>query len=122
MTSGPSEARRSSSRDALAPIMQRSIQELRGNVAAIFGKLLQQRLVKKHVHLRRVIYVAAVVQLGREFLAFRKAGIHTQRLHQVDARMTPVQLLTSRRYDRVKLHGDGDGRRVDRLESPVVGT
>jgi len=49
--------------------------------------------VQPDVHRRRVVHVAAVVQLARQRLAVLQAAVEAEQLHQVDDRRAPVQLL-----------------------------
>src|SRR4051794_14503066 len=71
----------------------RSVLDLRRQLAAIGSELARHLLVQPDIHAGRVVGVTAVAELLGEFLAGRQARIDIERLHQVDDRGAPFQLL-----------------------------
>jgi hypothetical protein len=59
----------------------RSVVQLRRNVAAVLRDLLQYGLVQPHVHLCRVAHqIGRAAELGRKFLACRVAAVDVEQL------------------------------------------
>ncbi|GCC45023.1 hypothetical protein chiPu_0028860, partial [Chiloscyllium punctatum] len=79
-------------------------------LAAIGGELGHHLLMQPDIHGGGVVGIAGVVQLLRELLARRKARVEAERLHQVDDRGAPVELLAGGRRRLVDDRSD-----IDRL-------
>src|SRR4051795_5853697 len=88
------------SRALLLRTGDRSVLDLRRQLAAIGGELGHYLLVQPDVHGRGIVGVAAVAELLGEVLARGEAGIDVERLHEVDDRGAPFQLFALVRGDR----------------------
>src|SRR5689334_22373851 len=67
--------------------------DFRRQLAAIGGELGHDLLVQPDVHAGGVVGVTGIAKLLGEFLAGGEAGVDVERLHQVDDRGPPFQLL-----------------------------
>ena len=77
--------------DADALSVPYSVQQIRGDITAVFGQLLKHGLVQPHIHLRRITHlVGGATKLCRQLLARPKAAIKTKQLHQIDDGYLPV--------------------------------
>src|SRR6516165_8623433 len=63
------------------------------NLSAIFRELDHYLLMQPDVHRSRVLGVARVVQLFRQLLARGKAAVQIEQLHQINDRVSPIELL-----------------------------
>jgi len=86
----------------------RSVLDLGRQLAAIGRELGHHLLVQPDVHAGRIVGVAGVAELLGELLARGEAGVDIERLHQVDDRGPPLQLLPLRGDRLVE-----DGRHID---------
>src|SRR6185312_579885 len=70
-----------------------SVLDLGRQLATVGGQLGHDLLVQPDIHAGGIVAVARVAKFLRELLACRKARIDVERLHQVDDRGAPLQLL-----------------------------
>nr|GEU28325.1 hypothetical protein [Tanacetum cinerariifolium] len=68
-----------------------SVFQVGRHLAAVFRQLVHDLAVKPDIHRGRIVGVARVVQLLRQFLARLQAAVQFQQLQQVDNRGAPVQ-------------------------------
>jgi len=67
--------------------------DLRGQLASAGGELGHDLLVQPDIHAGGIIGVAGIAQLLGKFLSCGEARIYVERLHKVDNRSPPFQLL-----------------------------
>lgn len=84
------------------------VQQIRRNLAAIFGQFPHYRFVQPDVHIGAAIERFGIAKFHSEVFAFLKRRIHAEHLHEVDNRLAPVQIATVARINRLEIGNDVD--------------